>query len=53
MEKQLSTFTDLELATLVDQFYQQLIQAQSNLMAVNGERQRRVSSCAKSESVSE
>lgn len=51
MEKKLTDFTDLELATVVSQLYQQLITAQNNLMAVDGEIERRskASSCPKEE----
>jgi hypothetical protein len=51
MEKQLSSFTDLELASVVGQLYQQLITVQNNLMAVNDEVERRskASSCTKEE----
>ena len=41
MEKQLKDFTDLELAKAQGQLYQQFIQIQGNLIAVNQEITRR------------
>ena len=43
MNKKIEDFTDLELAELQGQVYQQLIQAQGNLQAINQEIQRRKS----------
>ena len=41
MNKELKDFTDLELAKLQGQLYQNLMQIQGNLLAVNQEIERR------------
>ncbi len=51
--KQLNEWTDLELARMQGSMYQDLMRVQQNLIAINGEIEKRASSCAKSESVSE
>ena len=42
MDKQLKDYTDLELAKLQGQLYQQFMQTQGNLIAINQEIERRI-----------
>lgn len=47
--KPITEYSDLELAKVQSQVYQDLMRVQQNLIAINGEIERRVPSCPKEE----